>query len=535
MIRNLVSKAAVEGRGAIACYRAGLIGISGPTKLASAGLGMARYGAVGGLVALAAARHGTRDALVDELGTLSFQDLHERSNALANGWRKEGLKPGDSVAILARNHRGFLDATFASAKCGARIVLLNTAFAGPQIREVVLREGVSLLVHDDEYAGMLDGIEVPLGHWTAWSESPGDDTLESLIARSPRSNPPRPGEVTKIVILTSGTTGTPKGANRSEPRSLAALGGLFDKVPYRGREVMECCAPMFHALGFAQAMLAVALGDTLVVRRHFDPNAVLESLEKNRVTTVVAVPVMMQRILELGADALDARDTSSVRIIFVAGSQLGADLAIRLRAAFGPVVYNLYGSTEIAYATIATPEELAAEPGCVGTPVRGTKIRILGDDGRELPTGQVGRIFVANGIQFEGYTGGGHKESVDSLMSSGDVGHFDWAGRLFIDGRDDDMIVCGGENVFPGEIEELLAGHTDIVEASAIGVPDDKFGQRLRVFVVRRDVSLDEEGVRDYVRANLARFKVPREVVFLDELPRNPTGKVLKKELAAHL
>jgi len=332
------------------------------------------------------------------------------------------------------------------------------------------------------------------------------------------------------VVLTSGTTGTPKGANRPEPRSFAPFGGLFDKVPYRGREVMECCAPMFHALGFAQAMLAVALGTTLVVRRHFDPKAVLDSLEANQVTTVVAVPVMLERILAVGGDEVSARDLECLRIIFVAGSQLGADLATRLAAAFGPVVYNLYGSTEVAYATIATPEELAKEPGSVGSPVRGATVRIYGDDGIEAPVGQTGRIFVANDIQFEGYTGGGTKDVIDGLMASGDVGHFDANGLLFIDGRDDDMIVSGGENVFPGEVEQLLLGHEQITDAAAIGVPDEKFGQRLKVYVVAFP-GLTEDDVRDYVRDNLARFKVPRDVVFLDELPRNPTGKVLKRQL----
>jgi len=165
--------------------------------------------------------------------------------------------------------------------------------------------------------------------------------------------------------------------------------------------------------------------------------------------------------------------------------------------------------------------------------VRGSVVRLYDDAGRPLDQpGVTGRIFVANTMQFEGYTGGGTKDVIDGLMSSGDVGHFDEAGRLFIDGRDDDMIVSGGENLFPGEIEELLTEHPEIVEAAVIGVPDDDFGQRLRAFVVRRDgAALDEEAVRAHVRANLARYKVPRDVLFIDELPRNPTGKVLKREL----
>jgi fatty-acyl-CoA synthase len=197
------------------------------------------------------------------------------------------------------------------------------------------------------------------------------------------------------------------------------------------------------------------------------------------------------------------------------------------------VVYNLYGSTEVAYATIATPEELAIEPGSVGSPPPGADVRILDERGNELPTGTTGRIFVNNGFAFEGYTGGGTKEVIDGLMSSGDVGHFDRHGFLHVDGRDDEMIVSGAENVFPREVEELLSEHPGIEEAALIGVDDEEWGQRLAAFVVRAPGSdIDEDGVKAYVREHLARYKVPREVSFVDDLPRNPTGKILKRELA---
>jgi fatty-acyl-CoA synthase len=260
---------------------------------------------------------------------------------------------------------------------------------------------------------------------------------------------------------------------------------------------------------------------------------VLSDLATHRASMTVVVPVMLQRLVDLPESEFEGKDLSSLKVIFVAGSQLGADLCKRVTAAFGPVVYNLYGSTEVAYATVANPAELAREPGCVGTPVRGAVVRIYDEHGREVPPGTTGRIFVGNSIQFEGYTGGGDKERIDGLMSSGDVGHFDESGLLFIDGRDDDMIVSGGENVFPGEVEELLAALPEVREVSAIGVPDDKFGQRLRAFVVLQEgAALTEDDVKQHVSANLARYKTPRDVVFLDELPRNPTGKVLKRKLA---
>ncbi|MGH3715357.1 MAG: acyl-CoA synthetase [Micromonosporaceae bacterium] len=519
------------------CVRSGLVGLELPSRLARMLLAFDRYGALGAAVSVAAIRSPDRVGLIDERGELTFRELDQRSNALANAWQARGLRAGDGVAILARNHRGFLDATFAAAKSGARIVLLNTDFAGPQIREVAGREGTDLLVHDDEYAPMLDGIDPPHGRWRAWADSPaadspGDDTLDALIEGGDTAIPAYPDEPAKLTILTSGTTGTPRGAPRSNPGSLSMAGGLLDKVPFRAREVTELCAPMFHTLGFATAMLTVGLGSTLVVRRRFDPQATIDSLASHRATTMIAVPIMLQRMVDLGEPAREGRDLSALRIIFVAGSQLGAELCRRTTAAFGPVVHNLYGSTEVAYATIATPEDLAVEPACVGRVVRGATVKVLDDQGGELPAGQVGRIFVGNAAQFEGYTGGGQKEIVDGLMSSGDLGHFDHAGRLFIDGRDDEMIVSGGENVFPREIEELLVRHDAIAEAAAVGVPDETFGQRLRAYVVLRDgASVTEDDVKEYVKRNLARYKSPREVVFLDELPRNPTGKVLKREL----
>jgi len=515
--------------------RSGVVGLEMPHTLAQLGMALERYGMLGSLPAMGAIRYGDRIAIIDERGELTYQELHENSNAIANAWRDKGLEPGDGVAVLVRNHRGFLEAVFAGAKCGARIILLNTSFAGPQIREVAEREGTDLLVYDDEYSEVLEGIDdPPHGRYRAWVEDDkdADDTLDALIAAGDKEAPPKAGEGPKITILTSGTTGTPKGAPRSEPKSLGLIGGLLSKVPFKAGEITELCVPMFHALGFAQALVGMGLGSTLVVRRRFDPEETLKSLEEHRATAMVMVPVMLQRTLELGPEKIDEFDHSCLRIIFLSGSALPADVAKRALKAFGPVVYNLYGSTEISYATIATPEDLRDDPSSVGKVVRGSVVKIYGDDDKELPAGESGRIFVGNISQFEGYTGGGNKDEIDGLIASGDVGHFDDQGRLYIDGRDDEMIVSGGENVFPAEVEELLASHEKIEEAAVLGVDDEKFGQRLKAFVVQRGDGLSEDDVKKYVKENLANYKVPRDVVFVDELPRNATGKVLKRELA---
>jgi acyl-CoA synthetase (AMP-forming)/AMP-acid ligase II len=532
--RRLAGRAAVELHSLGAAYRAGMLALEPPQRTAQALRALRRYGVLGGELAIAAIRHGTRTALVDELGELTFVDLDRRSNALASAWRKRGIGEGTSVAIYCRNHRGFLDATYACAKSGARALYLNTDFAGPQVRDVCEREGVEALVHDEEFGPMVEGVDASRGRFLAWTDSEPDvPTLEQLIAEGEHTPPPPPDGQSSVVMLTSGTTGTPKGAPRTQPRSLAAVGALLSKVPFRAEESTYVAAPLFHALGFAHAAVAMGLGSTLVVQRRFDPERTLAIVAERRCTALVVVPVMLQRTLALDDEQLSRHDTSALRIIFVSGSQLEGDLARRAMDHFGEVVYNLYGSTEVAWATIGTPEDLRAAPGCAGRPPFGTKVRLYDGQARRVDRpGETGRIFVGNVLPFEGYTGGGSKEVIDGLMSTGDVGHFDTAGRLFVDGRDDEMIVSGGENVFPREVEELLASHDEIEEAAAIGVPDDQHGERLRAFVVRRRPELGEEDVKAYIKQNLARFKVPRDIVFVDELPRNPAGKVLKRQLA---
>jgi fatty-acyl-CoA synthase len=520
-----------------ALYQIGRAGALRPMplrRLPELSQGMRDYGPTGGSVRTAALRFGDRTALIDEHGALSFAELDARSNALANAWRDRGLRGGDGVAILARNHRGFVDALFAAAKSGARIVLLNADFGAEQLRDVLAREGADLLVHDAEYLDAVAGIDLRLGCVTAWNDTPTAGNLDDLIERGDPSPPPPSATRARLVILTSGTTGTPKGASRTEPRSLLPAGGLLSKAPFRAGEVTECCVPLFHALGFGHLMLSLLMGSTLVVRRRFDAGQTLRSLIEHRATAMIAVPIMLRRLIDVGPQAFSGEDLSALRIVFVAGSQLGAALCRESMDVFGPVIYNMYGSTEVAYATLATPVDLAVEPGCVGRVVPGTVVKLYDDRGQPVPVGSPGRTFVGNAITFDGYTGGGGKQSIDGLLASGDIGHFDADGRLFIDGREDDMIVSGGENVFPAEVEDALAAHPAIREAAVVAVADDEYGQRLRSFVALQPAAtLTDQDVKDFVRQRLARFKVPRDVRFVEALPRNPTGKVVKRLLDA--
>jgi fatty-acyl-CoA synthase len=510
-----------------------MLGADPPARALAVFRAIDRLGQLGGAVAIAAIRHGDQVGLIDEIGSLTFAELDARSDALACGLRARGLVEGDGIGILCRNHRGFLDITFAGSKLGARILYLNTDFAGPQLRDVCERENISLLVHDDDYDELVAPIATRHGRLLGWTDGdPPADSLEAVIAAHAGMTPPPPAQPAAVVLLTSGTTGTPKGAPRHQGRSLAPIGALLSKVPYSSRESTYVAAPMFHGLGFTQMVLSVILGCTTIVQRRFNPTAVIEAIERERPTALVVVPVMLQRIVSV-LEQEPGHDTSSLRIVFCSGAQLEAELVRRAQRTIGDKLYNFYGSTEVAYATFATPEDLRAAPGTAGRVPFGAIVRLFDGNGRPVSgVGTVGRIFVGNGFQFDGYTGGGNKEVIDGLMSTGDVGHFDAADRLFIDGRDDDMIVSGGENLFPGEVEELLITHEAVEEASVIGVEDADFGKRLAAFVViKPGASLSEEDVRDFVKGNLARYKVPRDIHFIDELPRNPTGKVLKRQL----
>nr|WP_272477594.1 acyl-CoA synthetase [Baekduia alba] len=522
---------------------AGVIRPMRPDKVVHMASTMVRWGptpAAG--YSVSAVRRPDKVGIVDELGTLTFREIHERTNALANAWSDLGIGEGDGVAILCRNHRGFVDATVACSKLGANALYLNTMFAGPQITDVCAREKPKAIVYDEEFADLVKDAGKRRKRFVAWfdgesgppTQPAGDPLLEDLIQRGDSADLVPPAEKGRVVILTSGTTGTPKGANRSQPKSLLPAAGLLSKIPLRAEEPWMVAAPMFHSWGFAHFTLGMALGAQLVLRRRFDPEGALSAIAQHEATTLVVVPVMLSRILELPPETIDRYDLRSLKIIGASGSALPGPLATEVMDRFGDVLYNLYGSTEVAWATIAQPTDLRAAPGTAGRPPFGTIVKLYDDDGNEVGDGETGRIFVGNELVFDGYTGGGNKAIINGLMSTGDVGHMDDGGRLFVDGRDDEMIVSGGENVFPREVEDLLSHHDAVDEAAVVGVDDAKFGQRLRAFVVLTGgAGASEDDLKAYVKSNLASYKVPREIVFLDELPRNATGKVLKRELAS--
>jgi fatty-acyl-CoA synthase len=523
---------------------AGIVGPMRPAVVAEVLKGLRAFGptpAAG--YTMNAARRPHAVALVDDEGELTFAQVHERSNALARELRALGVRQGDVLAIMCRNHRGFVETIVAASKLGAHQLLLNTMFSGPQIRDVLEREAPVAAVYDAEFAPLLRDGDLPLGlRHVVWAD-PADPAppaavgdapeAEALIARGDRSPLDPPAEKGRMIILTSGTTGAPKGAARQQPKSLAPAAQILSRMPLRSEERTMLAAPMFHSWGYLHFTLGFALGSTLVLRRRFAPEGTLQAVERHRCQVLPVVPVMLQRILELPDETLARYDLGSLRIVALSGSALPGELAIRAMDRLGDVVYNLYGSTEVGWATIATPEDLRAAPGTAGKAPRGTTVRLYDEHGGVVTRpGQVGRIFVGNDMRFDGYTGGGGKDALDGLLSTGDVGHVDAHGRLFVDGRDDDMIVSGGENVFPREVEDLVADMPEVREVAVFGVPDARWGQVLKaVVVLHPGARLGEDELRRRVSASLASFKAPREVVFVDELPRNATGKVLKREL----
>ncbi|MFL5818645.1 MAG: AMP-binding protein, partial [Conexibacter sp.] len=516
--------------------------------------------------AVSAARDPHCPAVIDERGSITFAELNERAERIAAALRREhGIGPGRALAVMCRNHRGFVEAMLTASRLGADLLLLNTDFPGPQLAQALAPHAPGAIVHDEEFDAALDAAAsirptsvlpearattaeqdasvAPPARILAWHDTdppPDVPTLDRLAAAGASApKPPPPPTPGRLVILSSGTTGAPKGAAR-EPSPSAVLGPLTTLLeqlkPHAGDPIV-IGPPVFHGFGLAFLGLALFVGAPVVLRRRFDPRWALEAIERHRATHLVGVPVMLQRILALSGGRGPSharRDTSSLRAAASAGAPLAPDVATAFMDTFGEILFDLYGSTETGFASLAGPADLRAAPGTVGRAPRGVTIAVLDEQRRPVRPGAVGTVFVGSGLVFDGYSGGGSREVAGGLMNIGDVGHLDAAGRLFVDGREDDMILSGGENVYPQEVEDLLAGHPQLLDAAVIGVEDPDFGQRLQAFAVPLDgQQVTEEQLTAYLRERLARYKLPREVVFLDAIPRNPTGKVLKRELRA--
>ncbi|RKN48236.1 AMP-binding protein [Micromonospora endolithica] len=507
--------------------RRGLLTPGNPVRIAAQLGALRRWGwGLAGELRQAAAREPDRPAIIDEDGhELAYAELLDRAERLARSLRTAvGVRAGDRIGVLCRNHHGLIETIVAATLLGADAVLMNSGLSGAQLATVAGEQRLRVLVHDTEFADRVTGLPADLHRLD-------EQAREDLVTGASRGELRPPERAARIIVLTSGTTGAPKGARRPTPAGFGPLVSIIDRIPLHARDRVLIAAPLFHTWGFAALQVCLALRATIVLHRRFDPTATLTALGAHRCDALFAVPVMLQRLLEHPAP--DPRPP--LKVVAVSGSALPGSLASAFMDTYGDVLYNLYGSTEVSWASIAAPADLRTAPTTAGRPPHGTRVAILDDAGLPVPSGRVGRIFVGNEMLFEGYTSGAGRERRDGLLDTGDLGRMNADGLLFVDGRADDMIVSGGENVFPAEVENLLAELPQVREVAVIGVPDPEYGQRLAAFLaLHRGETLDEEAVREYVRHHLARFSVPRDVVFVKYLPRNATGKVLTRELRRH-
>ena len=519
---TLLGTAAVAGR---AMLRSRILSVPGP----AATLRLLREAVRGGtnpftLLAVSAARWPNRAAVIDDDGVISYREVQSKTEALAGELHRRGVEPGDAVGVLCRNGRGFVEALFAAALVGADVVLVNTEFRTDALAAALSAHEITTVVCDEEFNERVHAADESislLDPAVVWTQP---DTARPHVAPAGR-----------IILLTSGTTGKPKGVPRA-PRVNSGVVGIgltiLDRTQLHAGSRMAVAVPMFHGLGLGMTILAVGLGGTILTHRRFDPEAVLAQASLHRADALTAVPIMLSRILEL-PDTVRARNPlPELQVVLSSGDRLDPNVAQRFMDAYGDVLYNGYGSTEVGIGALATPAELRAFPETVGRPSAGCRVRILDEHGAPVGPDVTGRVFVGGELTFEGYTSGAAKDVVDNMTSTGDMGYFDSSGRLFIVGREDDMIVSGGENVYPRAVENALSEHPDIIDTAVIGVPDEKFGQRLAVFVVARpDSEIDETAVREYLKPRVSRFEQPRDVHIVDSIPRNPAGKVVRHEL----
>lgn len=476
------------------------------------------------LLAVSAARWPNRTAVVDDDGAISYRELQSETEALARELYRRGVKPGQAVGVLCRNGRRFVQAFFAVALVGGDVVLVNTEFRTDGLAAALGGHDVRAVVCDAEFVERVQAADASVITVDAATVEPLQEGSRPDVARAGR-----------IVLLTSGTTGKPKGVPRAPRINVGVLGvgiTILERTGLRVGSRITVAVPMFHGLGLGLVILAVGLGGTILTHRRFDAEAVLAQASLYRADALTAVPVILARILDLPEHVRARNPVPGLRVVLSSGARLEPSLVQRFMDAFGDILYNGYGSTEVGIGALATPAELRANPETVGKPSIGCSVRVFDDDGQPVGPHVTGRVFVGGELTFEGYTGGTGKDVLDNMTSTGDVGYFDDAGRLFIVGRSDDMIVSGGENVYPRAVENALVEHPDIADIAVVGVPDEQFGQRLAAFIVLRpDSGIDEEAIREYLKDKVSRFEQPRDVSIVDAIPRNPAGKVLRHEL----
>lgn len=486
-----------------------------------------------------------RTAIIDDMGEITYQELNDESQAMARVLLSKGIGKGGRVGVMARNSRVIPLMLAAKGFAGADIYLLNVAASPNQLQQLIREHGLDLIIVDEEFGNHLpadwDECEVAIAHAEDLRDPQGANpewkSFQKLIDSAPSKRdqklPLRPHQGS-IVIMSSGTSGTPKGVRHREPLLPIAMISIIERIGWKANLTIQQTASLFHSWGWANINILVAHRSTVIFRRNFDPQQAMEDLEHYKCQAIITSPIFIKEQLKVAQEG--DYDVQPLEFIVSSGNVMHEDLVNGLIEEFGPVVRNFYGSTENSVASIADANDTATNPATVGKAAAGVRLRILDENGKSLGPNQPGRIYCRSIMSMRGYTNE-RDQMVEQrgLLELGDKGYLDEEGRLYVLGRADDMIIVGGENVYPRSVEEVLFSMPGIKDLYAKGVEDDKTFQRIKLWVVREDsaegVALTEETIQQWVRENLLEPAVPREVVFMERLPRNPTGKVMPREL----
>ncbi|MGG7102441.1 class I adenylate-forming enzyme family protein [Rhodococcus sp. 24CO] len=488
---------------------------------------------------------------VEEDRTLTWGELDDRSNRLAASLSDRGVGPGDFVAIRIRTRLEWPVVSLAIAKVGAAAVAVNFKLTPPEATYILSDCNVCAAIIDDDDPSALVAAWSDLNLATIVTldtRVEGADFYEDLISTG--SPEPRPAaEFAPTIIYSSGTTGAPKGApiggfqSTPDPTTLMEYGQSvhFDgKASAAPGGVLLMSLPMHHSAGPSFTRVTLQGGGLVVFQRRFDAESALRLIEQHRITHWVAVPTMLQRILSLPEETLTRHDVSSVQFIGGGAAPFGAHIKERAIDLFGEVLYELYGCTEAGMLTGATPSDLRERPASSGRPFRHVDLKIVDEDGTEVPTGTTGEIVVKTPVVISGYIGRGPL-GPDALLPggfyrTGDVGHIDEDGYLYIYDRVSDMVIAGGVNIYPAEIEAVLNAHPDVVMAAVVGVPHEELGEQPVAAIQPREGStVTAEDLLSYCDGRLAKYKWPRQFHFINEMPISPMGKLLKRELRKEL
>jgi fatty-acyl-CoA synthase len=482
--------------------------------------------------------------------SFTFAEVDDILDRFAAGLQRRGVARKTSLLVMMKNRPEFIFSQSAAGRLGVAGVSVSWRSTAKELAYLARDSGATGICFEkdlfpvvQETAEQVPALAKNLIVIGAEKSDvpPGCVRFEELIDKGRTFDvDAKAQDDAAVVIYTSGTTGKPKGAVRKFPRDgLPAALRFIAETPMRVDDVHLVPCPLYHSTAFGFLTLSHVLGATVVLMDEFRPEGFLELIDKHRVTTTAVVPTMLHRVLALPREVRDRYRTSTLRLIFTGGAPLPGPLGTEVMDHFGDVLYNFYGATETGLVTLASPKDLREVPGSIGKAVPGNDIRLWDDDGKDVKEGGVGELWVKNKLLVEGYhkDPGATRDSMkDGYFSVGDLARRDAKGRYFIEGRKRDMIISAGVNVYPAEVEGVLEEHPDIAEVAVVGIRDAEWGERVRaVLVVKPGVTFDEEAMKAWVRDRLAGPKRPRDYIVMDVLPRNPTGKVLKRELRGGL